>query len=305
MGGSANWLVTAQERDGVPTGSGLPSERSCSGGDADMNDKAPRAEPEDSERTPFEQFREKLRLLYHGHSERAIQFQRAVLLVDLAIIAFFVATPLLRGQPSFLWLDLAVALLLFADLTARTLASTNIWRRLWQPTTLVDIFILVTLLLPGLLGNLGFLRILRLWTLSRSGFLWLPLRRRDLREWEEPAKAVVNLTTFLFLVSGFIFTFFARPDSGIEGYVDALYFTVTTVTTTGFGDITLPGTWGRLTSILVMIFGLGLFVRLAQSVFRPHKVHFPCPNCGLNRHDPDAVHCKACGHPLKIPDEGR
>ena len=109
----------------------------------------------------------------------------------------------------------------------------------------------------------------------------------------------------LFVVAGFIFTFFARPDSGIEGYVDALYYTVTTVTTTGFGDVVLPGAWGRLTAIIVMIFGLGLFVRLAQAVFRPNKVHFPCPNCGLNRHDPDAVHCKACGETLAIPDEGR
>jgi voltage-gated potassium channel len=259
----------------------------------------------DAQPTWFERQRERLRLLYHGHSHKAIQFQRAVLLVDLAIIAFFVATPLLRGRPSFLWIDLAVALLLLADLVARTLASTHIWRRLRQPTTLVDIFILVTLLLPAWLANLGFLRILRLWTLSRSGFLWLPLRRRGLREWEEPAKAVVNLATFLFLVSGFIFTFFALPDSGIEGYVDALYFTVTTVTTTGFGDITLPGAWGRLTAIVIMIFGLGLFFQLAQAVFRPHKVHYPCPNCGLSRHDPDAVHCKACGETLKIPDEGR
>lgn len=258
-----------------------------------------------AEPTAFERLRERLRLLYHGHSRGQIQFQRAVLLVDLAIIAFFIATPLLRGRPSFLWIDIAVALLLLADLVARTLASTHIWRRLRQPTTLVDIFILVTLLLPGWLANLGFLRILRLWTLSRSGFLWLSLRRRGLQEWEEPAKAVVNLATFLFLVSGFIFTFFARPDSGIEGYVDALYYTVTTVTTTGFGDITLPGAWGRLTAIVIMIFGLGLFVRLAQAVFRPHKVHFPCPNCGLSRHDPDAVHCKACGEILAIPDEGR
>lgn len=254
--------------------------------------------------TWFDRLRDRLRLLYHGHSKRAIQFQRAVLVVDIAIIAFFVATPLLRGRPSYLWIDLGVALLLLADILARTLASTHFWRRLRQPTTLVDIFILVTLLLPAM-ANLGFLRILRLWTLSRSGFLWLPLRRRRLHEWEEPAKAVVNLTTFLFLVSGFIYTFFARPDSGIEGYVDALYYTVTTVTTTGFGDITLPGTWGRLTAILIMIFGLGLFVRLAQAVFRPHKVHYPCPNCGLSRHDPDAVHCKACGETLAIPDEGR
>jgi voltage-gated potassium channel len=53
-----------------------------------------------------------------------------------------------------------------------------------------------------------------------------------------------------------------------------------------------------------MIVGISLFVRLAQSIFRPAKVVHPCPHCGLIRHDPDAVHCKACGNILNIPDEG-
>jgi voltage-gated potassium channel len=53
-----------------------------------------------------------------------------------------------------------------------------------------------------------------------------------------------------------------------------------------------------------MIIGISLFVRLAQAIVRPNKVYFPCPQCGLNRHEPDAVHCKACGHVLNIPDSG-
>jgi voltage-gated potassium channel len=115
---------------------------------------------------------------------------------------------------------------------------------------------------------------------------------------------VVNLLTFLFVVTGFVYTFFFREGSGIAGYVDALYFTVATVTTTGFGDIVLPGVWGKLTAIATMIIGISLFVRLAQAIFRPNKVFFPCPVCALQRHDPDAVHCKACGTLLKIPDPG-
>ncbi len=249
--------------------------------------------------------RTRLRLLYHGHSKAAFRFQSAVLVVDLAIIAFFIATPLLRDRPSFLWIDIGVALLLVADMTGRALATTDIPRWLRQPTTLVDIVILVTLLLPAWLANFGFLRILRLWTLSRSGALWRPLKPTHIARYRETGQAVVNLVTFLFLVSGFVMTFFARPGSGIVGYVDALYFTVTAVTTTGFGDIVLPGTWGKLTSIVVMIVGIALFVRLAQALFRPNKVVYPCPQCGLQRHDPDAVHCKACGHVLNIPDPGR
>jgi len=53
-----------------------------------------------------------------------------------------------------------------------------------------------------------------------------------------------------------------------------------------------------------MIVGITLFVRLAQALFRPNKVLFPCPECALQRHEPDAVYCKACGHKLKIPDNG-
>ena len=37
---------------------------------------------------------------------------------------------------------------------------------------------------------------------------------------------------------------------------------------------------------------------------RPHKVRYACPACGLQRHDVDAVHCKACGTLLNIPMKG-
>jgi voltage-gated potassium channel len=251
----------------------------------------------------LEGLRATLRRLYHGRSDAAIRFQTAVILVDLAIIAFFVASPVLRDGPAFLWIDYGVAFLLAADILARALAAKEVGRWLRQSTVIVDLFILATLLFPAALANLGFLRILRLWSISRSGFLWRPLERRGYGEWREPVHAVANLVTFLFVVTGFVYTFFFRNGSGFPGYIDALYFTVATVTTTGFGDIVLPGTWGKLTSIVTMIIGISLFVKLAQSIFRPNKVHYPCPGCALQRHDPDAVHCKACGHPLKIPDK--
>lgn len=266
-----------------------------------MTSPAPAADPA---RSRFARTRGMLRLLYHGHTPAAVRFQRAVLIVDLAIILFFIAGPLIPAETTYLWIDIAVAILLTADIVARSLAATDLFRWLRQPTTLVDLFVLVTLLLPAWLSNFGFLRILRLWTLSRSGFLWRPLRKRGLGQWEETGRAVVNLLTFLFVVASFVFTFFEGEESGIAGYVDALYFTVTSVTTTGYGDITLPGTWGKLVSIAVMIIGISLFVRLAQAIVRPNKVFFPCPQCGLNRHEPDAVHCKSCGEVLNIPDSG-
>jgi voltage-gated potassium channel len=253
----------------------------------------------------FARFRSKLRLLYHSQSPKAQRFQFAVLIVDLAIIAFFIATPLLRDNPSFLWIDYSVAALLLLDFIARALASTDILRWLRQLPVIVDVFILLTLMAPTWLVNLGFLRILRLWTLSRAANIWRPLKRHGLGQYQDAIQAVINLLVFLFVVTGFVYTTFANREAGIAGYVDALYFTVTTVTTTGYGDVTLPGTEGKLISVVIMIIGISLFVRLAQSIFRPNKIHFTCPQCGLQRHDPDAVHCKACGHVLNIPDQGR
>ena len=260
---------------------------------------------EDPEETPDRAaWRQRLRRLYVGTDPQAVRFQWAFATVDLIIIGFFIMSPVLQDLKAFLWFDYAVALLLAADLTARAAAAVSIRQWLRRPSVWVDFIVLATLLAPLWLANLGFLRILRLWTLSQKGLFWRSLRRHGYQEWEDVGRAAINLVTCLFIITGFIYTAFARPGSGMEGWVDALYFTVATITTTGFGDITLPGAAGKLTSIVTMIVGISLFVRLAQALFRPYKVTFRCPKCALMRHEPDAVHCKACGHLLAIPDEG-
>jgi voltage-gated potassium channel len=75
------------------------------------------------------------------------------------------------------------------------------------------------------------------------------------------------------------------------------------LSTNGYGDIVLPGAWGKILSILIMIGGVSLFIRLVQVTMRASKVRHPCPECGLLRHDPDAIHCKACGARVRIPHD--
>lgn len=250
--------------------------------------------------------RARLRWLYHGTSPAAVRFRVAMIVIDLAIIAFFLAAPLLKEAGwAFFVLDYLIAAVLAADLAGRALAYTDIKDWLKHPIVWMDLFILATLLFPVWLANLGFLRVLRLWTLLNSDRFWSTVGRKygDTRV-EEVTRALAALVTFMFVATGFVYSSF-RGHDGINGYLDALYFTIATLTTTGFGDITLPGAWGRLLSIAMMLVGITLFIRLAQTLLRPHKVRFPCPTCALQKHDPDAVHCKACGESLCIPDEGR
>ncbi|MBL8707025.1 MAG: potassium channel family protein, partial [Rhodospirillales bacterium] len=121
---------------------------------------------------------------------------------------------------------------------------------------------------------------------------------------EETLQAILNIVVFVFVLTAIVYVVEEHRNPKIETYVDALYFTVTTLTTTGFGDITPSGTSGKILAIIIMVFGVSLFIRLIQTIFRPTKVLHPCPSCGLKRHEPDAVHCKHCGLVLNIPDEG-
>lgn len=245
-----------------------------------------------------------LRQLYAGESRSAIRYQLALAGIDLAIIAFFIFGPYLRTGGSYLVLDYLIAVWIAGELVVQAAIARRPRDWLLRPMTWVDLIILCTLLLPNLLYSFAFLRAMRIWAIGQSPLLKVGLRKLGQPELHDVIRASINVMVFLFMTTGFVYTFFFYRQEGTAGFVDALYFTVATVTTTGFGDITLPGTFGKLTAIVTMIVGISLFVRLAQAVVRPYKVTFPCPNCGLFRHDADAVHCKACGNILKIPDEG-
>lgn len=264
-----------------------------------MDDRAP---PQNNIDSP--DFRQRLRALYLGRGKKAVIFQAALAIVDLAILGFFILGPYLRSGPTYLVIDYTIAAWIGVELAGRAAVERSLGDWVKRPMTWIDLFVLLTLLLPELLFNFAFLRAMRIWAIGQSTLLKAVLTQCRMRHLEEVIRASINVVVFLFLVTGFVYTFFFRGLPGLVGLVDALYFTVATVTTTGFGDITLPGTLGKLTSIATMIIGISLFVRLAQAVVRPFKVVFPCPQCGLQRHDADAVHCKACGHILNIPDEG-
>jgi voltage-gated potassium channel len=115
--------------------------------------------------------------------------------------------------------------------------------------------------------------------------------------------AGTNLFVFLFGMTAIVYETQHRHNPEIGNYLDAFYFTVATLTTTGFGDITLTGTTGRLLAIVMMIVGVSLFVRMVQVLFRPRKMHHCCSACGLSEHECDAVHCKRCGT-LLTPESG-
>ncbi len=248
-----------------------------------------------------------LRELYNGNSVRAHRFRYALLAFDLATITFVIVTSFTGHTPAIEIADAVFGLLILADFLARLAVEHRRLRYFYRVSTWADIVAMVSFLAPIAGEGFGFLRVLRTLRLLHTYQLSIRLRQDFVyfRRHEDVILATVNLGVFLFVMTGLIYATQHGRNPEILNYADALYFTVTTLTTTGFGDITLEGTPGRMLSVLVMIVGITLFLRLATAMFRPAKVRHACPTCGLKLHDPDAVHCKHCGETLKIETEGR
>jgi voltage-gated potassium channel len=259
-----------------------------------------------SEAAARHHLRVRLRELYHGSSPRAVHFRYGLLVFDLVTIGFVIASSFFFGSPVVEALDVVFGLLILADVGARLLISRSSLNELVHPLGIADIIVIFSFLAPLAGEQFAFLRIVRALRLFRS-YQLVSRVRRDFpffRRNEDAVLSVVNLFVFLLIMTALVHATQLGRNPAINNYADALYFTVTTLTTTGFGDITLQGTSGRLLAVLIMIFGVSLFIRLVQTLFRPQKVHYSCPQCGLSRHDPDAVHCKHCGATINIPTEG-
>jgi voltage-gated potassium channel len=248
-----------------------------------------------------------LRELYTGSSQRATNFRYGLLAFDLLTIVFFIVTAPDFPTPFILTADFIIGTFILADFLARLWIAPGKTKMLLQPYTIADILVIFTLLLAPLLStNFAFLRVLRALRLVHSYHVLRDLRRETafFRRNEDVIVACVNLAVFIFVTTALVFTLQHNRNPDIVTYLDALYFTVATLTTTGFGDITMVGDAGRLLAVVIMVVGVALFLRLAQTIFQPRKVRHTCPDCGLTRHEPDAVHCTHCGRTLKIKTEG-
>ena len=257
--------------------------------------------------TTFSRFRVQLRRLFYGHRPVAVAFQATLLAIDIAAISYFIATSFVEDASWLRVVDLLLGVLLALEFLGRMLAHRHPMAYLDNGAALVDLVVIASLFISALGANLGFLRVLRTVRLFRSYNLLGQLKKRipAVRRNEEVILASMNLGIFVFVIASVVYVTERENNEKIEDFVDALYFTVATLSTTGFGDITLLGsTSGELLSIAMMFVGITLFFRLAQAVFRPSgKVLHPCPQCGLQRHERDAVHCKACGQVLNIPND--
>lgn len=118
------------------------------------------------------------------------------------------------------------------------------------------------------------------------------------------AQILFTLFAIIFVYSGLIYQVEHPVNPTVFAtFLDAFYFSVVTMTTVGFGDVTPVSEVGRLLTVLMILTGVALIPwqvgdLIKRLVKTANQVETVCSSCGLQFHDIDAGFCKRCGAKL-------
>ena len=175
-----------------------------------------------------------VRELYEENTPRAHSFRYTLLAFDLTTILFVIATSFTPRGVIVEVADTIIGLIVLADFIARLVLARNRLRSMLHIGTLADIVAIISFLAPVTGEGLGFLRILRTMRLLYT-YQVLARLKADftvISRHGDVLVAVVNLGVFIFVMTGLVYETQYRSNPDIGNYADALYFTVTALTTT-------------------------------------------------------------------------
>ncbi|MFB6131595.1 MAG: ion transporter [Salinigranum sp.] len=236
-----------------------------------------------------------------------------LLVLNLAFIGIVVVEtyPISGALRGWLWrLEVGIAGVFLLEYLLRLYSAPDRSAEFFSAYTMVDLVSILptfaVLLVPGVTTSgttLGLVRlarvarVLRFFRFTRDEeFFFGTVSVGTLRA----MKLLLSVLTIFFVCAGFFYQFEHAVNPGIDNYGDAFYFAVVSLTTVGFGDITPATDAGRWVTVSAILIGIILIPwevsRIVREWTTQETVDVTCPNCGLTGHDPDASHCKACGH---------
>lgn len=164
----------------------------------------------------------------------------------------------------------------------------------------------LSLFIPGtqfalVLRIFRLLRVFRILSLGRyvgeSYVLWNALKASKYKIivfLEGVLVVVVIVGTMMYLIEG--------EGSGFDSIPHAIYWSIVTLTTVGFGDIAPITPLGRFVASFLMLLGYGVIAVptgiVSAELSRPKSKHLLCNNCKKTIKAHDDQFCKYCGNQL-------
>jgi len=180
-------------------------------------------------------------------------------------------------------------------------------RFLFSFYSLLDLLVIFSFFF--LFWEMPFLRIFRVFILLKFVERSHLVRNffRNFRYYREELKIFfVSFFLVLFMSSFAIYFAEHRVNEYIQSLGDALWWTVVTVFTVGYGDIVPITVLGKILGGFVSFFGVGTIAMLTALITKIFMDHFfgkgshHCKVCHYPHHDYDAKYCKNCGSELNV-----
>jgi voltage-gated potassium channel len=239
-----------------------------------------------------------------------------IILLNLVICAIFVIEtyPVSEAVKNLMWnTEIIIVSFFIIEYVARLYGAKNRLKQLIDVYSIVDFIAIVPtlslLVLPlfGITPNFGFLRVIRMIRVLRifrflrftadPDFFFGTITLRFLNL----IKLFLIILMIFFISSGLFFHVENAINPHVENFGDAFYYTVVTLSTVGFGDITPMSEAGKWVTVLMILSGIILIPWQVSRLVKEWlhiatKKEVICPGCGLRYHDENASHCKSCGH---------
>lgn len=126
--------------------------------------------------------------------------------------------------------------------------------------------------------------------------------------WQSRRRILVFYSSVLVLciIFGSIMFIVEGPKHGFTSIPKSIYWTIVTITTVGYGDITPQTVLGQAIASMTMLIGYSIIAvptgivtaELAHELGREKQLA-RCHNCGRAGHDADSEFCKHCGYKLE------
>jgi voltage-gated potassium channel len=200
--------------------------------------------------------------------ERITPFQLALLILSiLVLLALLVDTlaPVSQEVSTVIQtLDTVVCILFFTDFLIRFRSAKDKWKFMkWGWIDIIASIPNVDILRVGRMVRV--LRVIRLLRGLRAGHRVISI---ILQNKPKSAFASVILTVILLIAFSSIAILLAEqgPEANIKSAEDAIWWSVTTITTVGYGDRYPTSMEGRVVAMVLMLSGVGLFGTLSGLV---------------------------------------
>lgn len=234
----------------------------------------------------------------------------SIIFLNVLVCALFVADTYDISETTrnfILKTEIVITVFFIIEYVARLYGSRNRLKHVFNIYSIIDLMailpVLFSLFIPEPM-SLGFIRIIRVLRIFRflrftadPIFFFGIISTRLLKV----VRLLFTILLIFFVSSGLFFFAEHTVNDQVQNFGDAFYFSVVSLTTVGFGDITPASEGGRWVTVLMILSGIILIPWQVGKVVKEWfamsmKKEAVCCQCGLKYHDKDASHCKACGN---------